>query len=120
MRLWHENMIDKLLRQQLLGQHRECCALRGNGWEKPHLTVNYAFDYDPYKLYQYHILIIEEMKNRGYKPDLKWEDPYYRGKTCQAYENINEIDITNPIYPEHDDEYMEECVKNLEEKEIFI
>lgn len=29
MRLWHEKLISKLPRQQLLGQHRECCALRG-------------------------------------------------------------------------------------------
>lgn len=31
MRLWHEAMITHLPRQQLLGQHRECAALRGNG-----------------------------------------------------------------------------------------
>ena len=30
MRLWHEQMIDSLPKNQLLGQHRECCALRGN------------------------------------------------------------------------------------------
>ena len=29
MRLWHQALISKLPRQQLLGQHRECCALRG-------------------------------------------------------------------------------------------
>ncbi len=32
MRLWHEEIISKLPRQQLLGQHRECAALRGGGW----------------------------------------------------------------------------------------
>lgn len=31
MRLWHQDIIELLPRQQLLGQHRECCALRGNG-----------------------------------------------------------------------------------------
>ena len=31
MRLWHEQMIPKLQKNQLLGQHRECCALRGMG-----------------------------------------------------------------------------------------
>ncbi|MFQ7176654.1 MAG: pyrimidine dimer DNA glycosylase/endonuclease V, partial [Streptococcus salivarius] len=25
MRLWHQDLIAKLPRQQLLGQHRECC-----------------------------------------------------------------------------------------------
>lgn len=34
MRLWHEDLLEKLPRQQLLGQHRECCALRGNDWGK--------------------------------------------------------------------------------------
>jgi uncharacterized protein (TIGR02328 family) len=31
MRLWHYKLIPYLPRQQLLGQHRECCALRGKG-----------------------------------------------------------------------------------------
>lgn len=34
MRLWHQELISKLPRQQLLGQHREIAALRGNGWGK--------------------------------------------------------------------------------------
>ena len=33
MRLWHEQMIPKLPKNQLLGQHRECCALRGKWME---------------------------------------------------------------------------------------
>lgn len=32
MRLWHQNLISWLPRQQLLGQHRELAALRGRGW----------------------------------------------------------------------------------------
>ena len=48
MRLWHEDLIGKLPRSQLLGQHRECCALRGNGWGKKHATVDYVFSYSPY------------------------------------------------------------------------
>lgn len=31
MRLWNEEIIPLLPKNQLLGQHRECCALRGNG-----------------------------------------------------------------------------------------
>lgn len=33
MRLWPLAILDQLPRQQLLGQHRECCALRGKGWD---------------------------------------------------------------------------------------
>ncbi len=40
MRLWHYQLIPHLPCQQLLGQHRECCALRGKGWGKKHATVN--------------------------------------------------------------------------------
>ena len=31
MRLWHEQLIPILPKNQLLGQHRECCAIRGDG-----------------------------------------------------------------------------------------
>lgn len=65
MRLWHEKLISKLPRQQLLGQHRECCALRGNGWGKKHATVDYVFHYSPYRLFQYHQLVMDEMEKRG-------------------------------------------------------
>lgn len=47
MRLWHESLIPYLPRQQLLGQHRECCDLRGKGWDKKHKTVNYVFEHSP-------------------------------------------------------------------------
>lgn len=43
MRLWHQDLIKHLPRQQLLGQHRECAALRGKGWGKKHDTVDYVF-----------------------------------------------------------------------------
>ena len=72
MRLWHQDLIPKLPRPQLLGQHRECCALRGNGWGKKHATVNYVFDYSPYRLYAYHRLIMKEMTARGYKVSPEW------------------------------------------------
>ena len=61
MRLWHEDLIRKLPRQQLLGQHRECCALRGNGWAKRQATVNYLFYYEPFLLNKYHKQIMDEI-----------------------------------------------------------
>lgn len=120
MRLWHENLIPKLPRQQLLGQHRECCALRGKGWGRRHATVNYVFDYSPYKLYQYHMKIMEEMKRRGYQNDPLWEDALYRGKTCQAYDSLEKIKETLPIYPEHNSAYETACLLNLKEKGVDL
>ncbi len=120
MRLWHEDLIKKLPRQQLLGQHRECAALRGKGWGKKHATVNYVFQYSPYKLYQYHQLVLDEMLNRGYQPDEKWMDPCYRGKNCAPYEDLQAVDPSHPLYPEHDRDYLEECLENLKAKGIDL
>lgn len=84
MRLWHEDLIGQLPRTQLLGQHRECCALRGNGWGKKHATVDYVFTYSPYVLYQYHTLIMDEMERRGYNVTPLWKEASYRGKNVSA------------------------------------
>lgn len=120
MRLWHEALITLLPRTQLLGQHREICALRGNGWQKKHATVNYCFTYSPYKLYQFHLLVLKEMQKRHYQPDEKWFDPLYRGKHCPAYAHLDEIALTIPIYPEHNQDYLTLCLENLAQKNIHI
>lgn len=126
MRLWHEDLLPVLPRQQLLGQHRECCALRGNGWGKKHATVDYVFRSSPAYLFRYHAQVMKEMQARGYQVDPLWEDPYYRGKKCIAYErdeldiNVLKSDSTNIVYPEHDEAYLEECLENLREKGIEL
>ena len=120
MRLWHEELISKLPRQQLLGQHRECCALRGNGWGKKHATVNYVFEYEPYLLFKYHELIMQEMENRGYNVSKEWFDKKYRGKVCNPHKNLKEVKIKSPIYKEHNKEYYQECIENLVQKDIFL
>lgn len=120
MRLWHEELIPLLPRQQLLGQHREAAALRGNGWGKKHQTVNYVFNYSPYKLFQYHLLVMNEMKKRGYSPDVKWLNSVYRGKNQDPYFSLEEVPLTSPIYPEHNKAYLKECLDNLAKKHIFL
>ena len=72
MRLWHEELIPLLPRQQLLGQHRECCAMRGNGWGKKHRVVDYVFKHSLHDLELYHAKIMQEMFNRGYKVSSEW------------------------------------------------
>lgn len=120
MRLWHETLIPQLPRQQLLGQHRECCALRGNGWGRPHATVNYVFNYSPYKLFQYHKKVMDEMKRRGYHPNDQWTNPLYRGTTCQRYSQLTSCPMTTPIYIEHNDEYLQICLNNLKAKGVTL
>ncbi|WP_371190495.1 TIGR02328 family protein [Weissella viridescens] len=120
MRLWHEELISKLPRQQLLGQHRECCALRGGGWGKKHRTVDYAFNHSPYKLVQYHEKVMLEMQRRHFKPDIKWFDPLYRGTRTPPYVDLPAVPLTHPIYPEHVVAYYQECLDNLATKNIYL
>lgn len=129
MRLWHQSLIPKLPRQQLLGQHRECAALRGKGWGENHSVVNYVFLNPPEWLYVYHTLVMDEMIKRSYKPDILWSSPSYRGKNMACYENYSKesvkiaydrIENGLNIYNEHSDSYYRECVLNLLNKGIII
>jgi len=120
MRLWHEQLIPLLPKNQILGQHRECCALRGNGWNKKHKTVDYVFSYSPYHLFIFHSLVMDEMEKRGYKVSEEWRDKNYRGKTAEKYDILEEKMIESPIYKEHNGEYLMECIENLRNKGIKI
>jgi uncharacterized protein (TIGR02328 family) len=120
MRLWHEALLPVLPRQQLLGQHREIAALRGKGWLKKHSTVDYVFTHSPYKLYQFHLLVLAEMEKRHYQPDPAWYDPLYRGKQAPPYLKLPPLPLTTPIYPEHTPAYLDECLANLANKGIFL
>lgn len=132
MRLWHQSLIPYLPRQQLLGQHRECCALRGAGWGRKHATVDYVFTHNPAHLITYHYIIMDEMEKRGYRPDKTWRSTNYRGNTLGYTEDdawlcsttvadfLMCVEAGCTIYPEHDDEYLQECLDNLAGKGIII
>ena len=126
MRLWHQSLIPFLPRQQLLGQHRELAALRGAGWGRKHSVVNYVFAHSPSLLVAYHYLVMNEMERRGYHPDPTWRNINYRGKTLGTQENwcdqkeVDKMRQADPIYPEHNDEYLHECLDNLRGKGIEI
>ena len=47
-------------------------------------------------------------------------DKNYRGKQAENYYNLEETNINRPIYKEHDNEYLEECIENLKQKGIEI
>lgn len=124
MRLWHQELISYLPRQQLLGQHRECCALRGKGWGKKHATVDYVFTHNPAYLVAYHWLVMREMRNRGYNPDQVWDDASWRGSAIGKSDWVNEewaYDLMiegGILYSEHNATYLRECIDNLKSKGI--
>lgn len=121
MRLWHVDLLPQLPRQQLLGQHREVCALRGAGWGKKHSVVDYVFTHPYACLFWYHLHVIDEMRRRGYEVDGNWCDCHWRGKTI-GWEYTPFIGAKKlPYrYPEHNDAYLAECIANLAGKGIAI
>lgn len=130
MRLWAEQLIPHLPRQHLLGQHSEICGMRGLGWGRKHSTVDYVFQYAPILLVRYHLKVIAEMINRGYKVSDEWLDVFYRGKKCEPWDScsIRHCAVyTEPIfgdervtYPEHGEAYLQECLSNLAGKGVVI
>ena len=131
MRLWHISLISRLPRKQLLGQHRECCALRGMGWGRPHATVNYVFQHPYWWLWLYHLSVMDEMERRGYYVDRVWRQLKWRGKRV-GFDNSRLTKIAGTlapdsdrpfgeiIYPEHDEKYLNECLENLRRKGIEL
>lgn len=124
MRLWHEDLIPLLPTQQLLGQHREICALRGLSWKKPHSVVNYVFEHPYQNLFAFHVIVMNEMERRGYSINPLWKDPCYRGQRIGV--EISELtmgdihDLEHPIYQEHDQFYYQECIDNLKSKGVYV
>lgn len=130
MRLWHQSLIPYLDRQRLLGQHRELAALRGKGWGRKHSVVNYVFSHNPELLVAYHLLVMDEMENRGYHPDRTWNNPGWRGTSLGEEKDWANNDMVmgiydnalmgHIIYPEHNKDYLIECIENLKEKNIEV
>lgn len=122
MRIWHQSLIPHLDRQRLLGLNRELAALLGLAHGRKHSTVDWAFAYNPYRLYAYHQLVRQEMRNRGYKPSPDWEDMFYRGKRAEPWtaDQITPEPLSTPIFPEHNEEYLQNEIQLLAQKGVDI
>ena len=127
MRLWSQQLLPYLDNYRLLSQHRECCALRGNGWGKKHSVVDYVFTHDPAWLVAYHWLVIDEMKRRGYHPDPLWECVNWRGNILGLDTSFTDPDFVDDqycyaihkhgiIFDEHNSTYLKECIDLLKKK----
>ena len=123
MRLWPLAILNQLPRQQLLGQHRECCALRGKGGGRKHATVDYVFRHGLDRLYAYHLLVMDEMAKRGYHPNGFWYIRTYRGKNLPSAP-LAEVGTYwykgGRIYREHNADYVAECIENLRRKGVTV
>jgi len=119
MRLWHPGLLPYLPTAQISGQHRECCALRGNGWGRKHKTVDYVFTHSPATLFAYHQLVMAEAERRGSNITHKWKEPHYRGRNCEPW-IPKQFGHPEGGYLEHDGAYLRECLENLQGKGVII
>lgn len=117
MRLWHKDLVRVLPRQQLLGQWRECCAIAKNiadNGTPNHILVNKVMDYPLSHLDIYSVVVYDEMKKRGYRPDI--------GRFTTNYDKCSGICdekwvAFEDIYPDwHNERYLTQCYYNLQEK----
>jgi len=118
MRLWHVDILGSLPKAQLMGQHRECCALRGKGWGKRHSMVDYVFTNNPLVLVDYHRLVINRLRNLGVNIDMHWWELAYRGPNNPELEILRHDRLSK--YIEHNLVYLLENILNLESKNINI
>lgn len=113
MRLWHKELIPFLPRQQIISQWRECCCIAKNIYingTPNHILVNKIIDYDITHFISYTNLVIEEIRNRGYKINASIFLKYI------SKADYLQIPFTNIYNGWHNNIYLRECLYNLEEK----
>ena len=119
MRLWHVYLIKVLPMKQLVSQWRECCCIAKNIANKGtpnHLLVNKVLEYHYNNFNHYTMLVVNEMKNRGYK--------VRENSISNFIDNlISGIDKFNNGKPTmvlfegwHNERYLKQCYYNLQEK----
>ena len=121
MRLWHKDLIPYLPQPQLISQWRECCAIASRlakDGTPNHLLVNKVLEYPTDHFVFYTNLVVQELKNRGYKVSVKtWHifcdnlSKFYDGESCVLDINIGDI-----FKYWHNDIYLGICFSNLYEK----
>ena len=109
MRLWHYKLTSVLPNSMLVSQWRECIAIKRQ-WKKgtlKHRLVSYVQDYGKYLFSNYVRQVTEELMNRNIKFQLKYWDEII--EFCDGNYNCEN-------YPEHNDQYLKQCLYNLQEK----
>lgn len=127
MKLWHELLIPVLPSKLLVNQHRECCILRGLGWNNVKDTqLDYVFkigfQYGYSRLYDYHVRVMEEMKKRGEPVSSRWFTFKYRGRRIGYDNRMKKSNITyyKTVYFEHNEKFLIECLDELRQSKQLL
>jgi uncharacterized protein (TIGR02328 family) len=121
MRLWHQALIPHLPDKQLGGQWCEIRMILGSlakHGKVNHSTVNYVNEHSIYDLYAYALLVAYERHKRGMYCNPDFVREYLANHAC-FYFTLAMIN-KHIIYPEHNAEYLEECLDNLRMKGINL
>lgn len=110
MRLWHTELIPVLPRQQLLGQWRELNSIYKK--QDKHILINFVYEYSKDDLLFYSVLVIQEMRFRGYKIKLDNFQEYFKEYQQLLYKSISSPPFQNKMT----DRYLKQCLYNLQEK----
>lgn len=108
MRIWHWKLLPYLPKSQLVAQWRELNSIFKK--QDKHILINYIYEYEASDLYSYSLMVITELKERGYK--------------IKNYDNFNRFftryvlmyEIKKPFENHHTKQYLLQCFMNLEEK----
>lgn len=126
MRLWHSKLIPLLDGRRLCDLHMSCCNLRGKGWGKRNVAINYIYD-DPLgedALTVYHHTVLKEMDARGYKFDSAWVVAGYCGKKrperTPSWDNYKESCLRNVPLKGHTLALFKNDVEALQERGLPI
>jgi len=128
-RIWHQSLFQYLPTKQLEITHYTICQLRGKSWDLTNLVVDYVKEHSIERLIALHFAVMDELEKRPmqnkkmHKPNHMWRDPYYRGINCDPlirgtldFEKINNFLHMAIIYPNHNQDYLGECLSVLWEK----
>ena len=135
MRLWHYRLLPYLPDMQLKGQWRECCLIAdelANKGTPNHLLVNRIIEYAPNHFEEYFVLVVKEMRKRGFSISKKSVDnmanrfskyvlnPHTKGfSVALSFSKEGQEIIDNLFERWHNKEYLRVCMANLYEKHFF-
>ena len=92
MRLWHYRLIPFLPKSQLIAQWRELNSIFKK--QDNHILINYVYEYPKEHLWNYTLMVIKVMKDRGIKIN-NWKN------YASYFANVKQqVLITHP-FPKH-------------------
>lgn len=92
MHLWLPSILPDLPGRLLCSLHRDCCRIRAGKWKSYRGPGSWFYSLPWGAITWYHAKVLREMESRGWKPDGRWFDPLYRGKSQESANSMFEME----------------------------